>query len=35
MKQLEEQTKEKIIVKLIKKKESKAKYNLDDIGGED
>ena len=35
MKQLESEAKEKTIIKLTRAKETKAKYNLDDIGGED
>ena len=33
MKALEEEEKEKVIIKLTRKRESKEKYNLDDIGG--
>ena len=33
MKALEEEEKEKVVIKLTRKRESKEKYNLDDIGG--
>lgn len=35
MKQLEEQTRERTIVKLIRKNTPREKYNLDEIGGEE
>ena len=33
MKALEEEEKEKVVIKLTRKRESKEKYKLDDIGG--
>ena len=35
MKSLEQQSKERSIVKIHKQEKKTAKYNLDDIGGED
>lgn len=35
MKQLETEAKEKTIIKLTRTKETKLKYNLNEIGGED